>query len=72
MKTKPLSEIEKAVEKFVSVDCTVVAAFAAMDEAASEFWAYPGEEWQQQFLRDWANNHLTAARKNILVRLLGL
>lgn len=28
------------------------AAFAAMDSAAAGFWAYPGADWQDQFLRD--------------------
>ena len=30
------------------------AAFAAMDAAASTFWAYPDSEWQDAFLRDYA------------------
>lgn len=30
------------------------AAFAAMDQAASEFWAYPDLDWQDAFLRQWA------------------
>ena len=30
------------------------AAFAAMDAAASAFWAYPDAEWQDNFLRDYA------------------
>lgn len=32
-------------------------AFAAMDVAAAEFWAYPDEEWQLGFLGDWAEAH---------------
>jgi hypothetical protein len=30
------------------------AAFSAMDAAASEYWAYPNEDWQDEFLRNWA------------------
>ena len=33
------------------------AAFAAMDEAASEFWAYPDYQWQEEFLLSWARQH---------------
>lgn len=29
-------------------------AFAAMDAAAKEFWAYPDEKWQESFLRHFA------------------
>lgn len=28
---------------------------AAMDAAASEFWAYPDEEWQLAFEAEWLN-----------------
>lgn len=30
------------------------SAFAAMDQAAKAFWAYPGPDWQEEFLRHWA------------------
>jgi hypothetical protein len=33
------------------------AAFAAMDKAASEFWAYPDSQWQEEFLLSWARQH---------------
>jgi hypothetical protein len=33
---------------------TYPEAFAAMDAAASEFWAYPDQDWQENFLRQWA------------------
>lgn len=33
------------------------AAFAAMDEAAKEFWTYPNRDWQNNFLRQWAHEH---------------
>ena len=33
------------------------AAFAAMDAAAAEFWAYPDAEWQENFLRHWAQEN---------------
>ena len=33
------------------------AAFAAMDAEASAFWAYPDAEWQENFLRQWAEAH---------------
>ena len=33
------------------------AAFAAMDAAAAEFWAYPDAEWQAEFLRHWAQEN---------------
>jgi hypothetical protein len=31
------------------------AAFAAMDEAARKFWAYPNTRWQINFLHTYAN-----------------
>jgi hypothetical protein len=33
------------------------AAFAAMDAAAASYWAYPGQEWQDGFLRQWAHEN---------------
>lgn len=42
------------------------AAFAAMDRAAAEFWAYPDAEWQESFLRNWAET----ARDEALLRAL--
>lgn len=36
---------------------TFPAAFAAMDEAAAQFWAYPPEEWQDEFLLCWAREN---------------
>lgn len=31
--------------------------FAEMDKAASQFWAYPSLEWQDNFIETWfANN----------------
>jgi hypothetical protein len=33
------------------------AAFAAMDEAAKAFWAYPDEEWQENFLVQWGREN---------------
>lgn len=33
------------------------AAFAAMDAEASEFWAYPDAQWQDNFLHQWAEAH---------------
>ena len=38
-------------------------AFKALDAAAASFWAYPGPEWQDNFLLAWAY-------KNVDVRLL--
>jgi len=31
------------------------AAYAAMDEAAKGFWAYPDAKWQDNFLETWAH-----------------
>ena len=42
------------------------AAFAAMDAAAAEFWAYPDAEWQEEFLRAWAE----ATQDEALLRAL--
>ncbi len=36
---------------------TFPAAFAAMDEAAAQFWAYPDAEWQDEFLLEWAREN---------------
>jgi len=36
---------------------TCPAAYAAMDEAAATFWAYPDAVWQDAFLDGWANYH---------------
>jgi hypothetical protein len=33
------------------------AAFAAMNAAAKGFWCYPDEDWQLQFLDEWAIAH---------------
>ena len=44
------------------------AAFEAMDEAAKAFWAYPGPEWQEEFLCHWAVNRANAQ----LMQALGL
>jgi len=33
------------------------AAFAAMDAAAAEFWAYPDAQWQEAFLLHWAQEN---------------
>lgn len=32
-------------------------AFAAMDEAATKFWAYPNAQWQEEFLVQWAKKN---------------
>ena len=42
------------------------AAFAAMDKAAGEFYAYPDPEWQYQFLLSWAQAHNCSALENAL------
>jgi len=36
-------------------------AFAAMDAAAAQFWAYPSAEWQDDFLESWFAMHGGAA-----------
>jgi hypothetical protein len=36
---------------------TYPEAFAAMDEAAKAFWAYPNQDWQDAFLLQWAQAH---------------
>jgi hypothetical protein len=36
---------------------TFPEAFSSMDAAAKEFWAYPGPEWQEGFLRKWAQEN---------------
>ncbi len=42
------------------------AAFAAMDEAASDLWAYPDAEWQHEFLMVYA----TVNNDNVLLSFL--
>ena len=32
------------------------AAYAAMDAEAKGYWAYPDCEWQENFLRGWAES----------------
>ena len=32
-------------------------AFAAMDAAAAQFWAYPDADWQDAFLLEWAREN---------------
>ena len=46
---------------------TFPAAFAAMDAAAAQFWAYPDAEWQDEFLVGWARQHDPA----LLAALIG-
>ena len=46
---------------------TFPAAFAAMDAAAAQFWAYPNAEWQDGFLVGWARQHDPA----LLAALIG-
>ena len=42
----------------ITIDAkTFPAAFAAMDEAAAQYWAYPDIEWQDQFLLNWAREN---------------
>lgn len=36
---------------------TFPAAFAAMDAAAAQFWAYPNADWQDEFLLAWAREN---------------
>ena len=36
---------------------TYPAAFAAMDAAAAQFWAYPDAAWQDEFLLEWAGKN---------------
>lgn len=36
---------------------TFPAAFAAMDAAAAQNWAYPDQDWQDEFLRSWAQEN---------------
>jgi hypothetical protein len=36
---------------------TYPEAFAAMDEAAKAFYAYPDTDWQDAFLLQWAQEH---------------
>ena len=36
-------------------------AFAAMDNAAKEFWAYPDSDWQDSFLLQWGERNGNAA-----------
>ena len=36
---------------------TFPGAFADMDAAAAAFWAYPDLDWQDAFLRQWAQAH---------------
>jgi hypothetical protein len=36
------------------------AAFAAMDEAAKALWAYPGQDWQAEFLAQWGKENKVA------------
>ena len=45
------------------------AAFAAMDDAASEFHTYPGSEWQYRFLLSWAQTHDCSALEKALTEL---
>jgi hypothetical protein len=40
---------------------TFPAAYAAMDEAAKAFWAYPDENWQENFLAQWGRDNNVAA-----------
>ena len=47
---------------------TFPAAFAAMDAAAAQFWAYPDAEWQDEFLVGWARQHDPA----LLAALIGV
>ena len=47
---------------------TFPAAFAAMDAAAAQFWAYPDAEWQEEFLVGWARQHDPA----LLAALIGV
>jgi hypothetical protein len=42
------------------------AAFAAMDKAASDFWAYPDADWQADFLMSYA----IAENDTVLMALL--
>lgn len=46
---------------------TFPAAFAAMDAAAAQLWAYPNAEWQEDFLVGWARQHDPA----LLAALIG-
>lgn len=34
---------------------------AAQDAAASDFWAYPGDEWQVAFQEAWLRHHVGAS-----------
>jgi len=45
---------------------TCPAAYAAMDAAAKEFWAYPDAEWQDSFLEGWAHANPGLEADNIL------
>lgn len=48
----------KQTDSFAVVTSAIYPeAFAAMDEAANEFWAYPDSEWQDAFLLQWAQAH---------------
>jgi hypothetical protein len=42
------------------------AAFAAMDEAASDLWAYPDAEWQHEFLMVYATVNNDTALLSLL------
>ena len=44
------------------------SAFAAMNDAAKAFWAYPDLDWQDAYLRQWAQAHADQA----LIEALGV
>lgn len=43
---------------YYNIPETAAAEMSAdMDSAAAEFWAYPGQEWQIEFERQWLSSH---------------